>query len=358
LSHWQNFFSFGFSALSFTDASTNRYRYKMESLDRDWAETTSDARIASYTAVPPGDYVFRVQGATSRSQWSEPGIALHLTVLPPWWSTLWFRLTLAISVALIIVFLHRLQVRQATERLSMRFDERLAERTRIARELHDTLLQSLHGLLLRFQAVQNLLPERPVEAKASLEIAINRAADAVTQSRDAVHELRGRNSDGKDLVARLTSLGEDLAADYKAFEGDTPTATFRVLVEGKAREISRPLNEDLYQIAKEAIVNAFRHAHAKQIELDLKFGPRMLRLRVRDDGLGIDRNVLPIGLREGHWGFPGMRERAKAIGAALEVWSELNRGTEVELTIPAALAYESSKHKGSGTLDEEKASIR
>ncbi len=335
LSHWQNFFSLEFAALSFTDALTNRYRYMLDGLDRGWIESGSDARVANYTAVPPGTYVFRVQGATSRSRWSEPGVALQLIVLPPWWSTWWFRLICLVAFALTIFYFYRLRLHQATERLSVRFDERLAERTRIARELHDTLLQSFHGLMLRFQAAQNLLPERPAEARQSLETAIDRASDAITEGRDAIHELRSRGMEASHLVETLTSLGQDLAAHHSTLQ---KVVTFRVLVEGSPRQLA-PIQEDVCRIMREAIANAFRHAHARQIEFDVRYGKRMLRLRVRDDGIGIERNLLGREGRERHWGLPGMRERAQAIGARFEVWSELGKGTEIELAIPAAVAY-------------------
>ena len=337
LAHWQNFFALEFSALSFTEATTNRYRYMLKGLDPHWIQTGSNARVANYTAVTPGTYQFRVQGATSRGTWSEPGATLLLTIHPPWWSSWWFRLTCLGFCALTILFAHWLRLRQATDRLHVRFEERLAERTRIARELHDTLLQGFHGLMLRFQAVQNLLPDRPVEARRSLEIAIDRAAEAITESRDAVAELRS-SAPENSLVEALTLLGKNLASDPGG-QGAGAGAAFSVLVEGVPLHLQPILQNDLYSISREAIANAFHHARAKQIELEVRFDGHVLRLRVRDDGIGINRDFLVHGGRDGHWGLPGMRERAKTIGAKLDIWSESNRGTEIELTVPATIAY-------------------
>jgi signal transduction histidine kinase len=240
---------------------------------------------------------------------------------------------------------------------SVRLEERVGERTRIARELHDTLLQSFQGLLLRFQAVHNILPEGL--AKNSLEVAIDRAADAITEGRDAVQALRQGGNRSEDLVQTLTSLGQQLGADHAAAEqaateqAATPVA-FRVLVEGKRQEIRAPLHDDLCRIASEAIRNAFRHARGNRIEVDLRYGRRTLRLRIRDDGVGMDPELLtPIG-RAGHWGLPGMRERAKRISGRLDVWSQLNRGTEVEVTIPGAIAYtESADRDDSSNLNSQ-----
>ena len=244
LSHWQNFFTLEFAALSFGDASANRYRYLLENLDRGWIETDSQTRFANYTGVPPGTYRFRVQGATGRSGWSAPGAVLRITILAPWWNTWWFRLAGLALGAIAIFLIHHQRVRQTTDRLNLRFQGRLAERTRIARDLHDTLLQSFHGLMLRFQAVHNLLPDRPLEAQRSLGIAIDRAADAITESRDAVYKLRNSKASRDDLIGTLTSLGQDLAAD-QAGENGNPITRFRVIVEGVPRKLHPLLRDDV-----------------------------------------------------------------------------------------------------------------
>jgi signal transduction histidine kinase len=228
-----------------------------------------------------------------------------------------------------------LRLRQLAQQFNMRLEERVGERTRIARELHDTLLQSFHGLLLRFQTVSNLLPDRPAEAKQRLESAIDQAAQAITEGRDAVQELRSSTVETEDLALAIRAVGEELAADRT----ERKSTAFQVTVEGTPRSLHPILRDEVYRIAGEALRNAFRHAQARQIEVEIRYDQRELRLRVRDDGKGVDARVLGEDGRAGHYGLNGMRERAEVMGGKLTVWSELDSGTEVELSIPASIAY-------------------
>jgi signal transduction histidine kinase len=226
------------------------------------------------------------------------------------------------------------QVRKLTEaQLTLRFEERLSERTRIARELHDTLLQSFQALMLHFQTVYDLLP--PGEAKEALEKVLDRADKAIVEGRDAIQNLRSSTKLTNELAEALTALGQELAVNPD--DGGHSTK-FRVSIEGMPRNLHPILRDDIYRIAREALQNAFRHAQAANIETEVTYGRRVLRLRIRDDGKGIDPKLLDAG-RDGHWGLPGMRERAREIGAQLEMWSEVGAGTEVELRIPGAIAY-------------------
>ena len=226
------------------------------------------------------------------------------------------------------------RVRQLTEaQLTLRFEERLAERTRIARELHDTLLQSFQALILHFQAVNNLLP--PGKAKEGLEKALDRADQAIVEGRDAIQNLRSSTTVTNDLAEAMTALCKELAG---ARDRERSSATFRVSIEGRARDLHPILRDDIYRIAREALRNAFQHAQASKIEADITYDERLLRLRIRDDGKGIDAKLVDTG-RDGHWGLPGMRERAQEMGAELDIWSEVGAGTEVELRIPGAVVY-------------------
>jgi len=219
--------------------------------------------------------------------------------------------------------------------IELRLEERVTERMRIARELHDTLLQSFHGLLLRFQTVSNLLPTRPAEAKETLDSAIDQAAQAITEGRDAVQGLRSSTVVTNDLALAINTLGEELAAG-----GTNPNnAVFHVGVEGTTRDLHPILRDEVYRIAGEAMRNAFKHAQAQRMEVEIRYDERQFRLRVRDDGKGIDAKLLNEGERPGHYGLRGMRERAKLLGGKLTVWSELDAGTELELSIPATNAY-------------------
>ena len=331
-----------FDAISLRSPEKVRFQYRMEGIDTVWLDANSSL-TAVYTNIPTGRHIFHVRACNIAGVWDLAGIAYEVTELPQIYETTWFRSTSALTIILLLAGGYRLRLRQIADDFNLRLDERVFERTRIARDLHDTLLQSFHGLMLRFQAVQNMLPERPIEAKQSLEIAIDRAGMAITEGRDAVQELRGTFQGGNDLVESLTSMGQELEAIHGSAGNGSNGAAFRALVEGTPRLLRTGLREDLQRIAREALANAFHHARANYIELDVRYSNRVFWLRVRDDGIGMDPRFLAKGGRDGHWGLPGMRERAKMIGGRLEVWSELGRGTEIELTIPAVIAYANSR---------------
>jgi signal transduction histidine kinase len=250
----------------------------------------------------------------------------------------WRLVALILSIAIVLVVigeLHRRRLRQVARQFELRLEERVNERTRIARDLHDTLLQSFQGLLLRFQTGINLLPESPLEARKTFESAVDQAEEAITEGRDAVQGLRSSVVVTNDLALAISTLGEELAAG----ETNPNNAVFQVEVEGTARDLHPIVRDEVYRIAGEALRNAFKHAQAQRIEVEIRYDERRFRLRVRDDGKGIDAKLLNDGERPGHYGLRGMRERAKLLGGKLTVWSELDSGTELELGIPAANAY-------------------
>lgn len=343
LPYAENFFSVEFAALSFRSPSTNRYRYMLQGLDTSWHEVTSDQRLLSYTSLPPGDYKLAVQGATSRGAWNEPGALLQIRILPPWWGTWWFRTICVCSILWLGWQTYRYHLSQIRRQFNIRVEERVNERTRIARELHDTLLQSFHGLMFRFQAARNMLPSRPEEASQALDGAILRAEQAIAEGRSAIQDLRSTPRTQSDLVQAFTAIGQELIAQ----NGDHDAPHFQVIVEGERQKLFRGFQEEIYRMGRELLQNAFKHAHAKEIEAEIRYGRQMFRLLIRDDGKGIDAKVLKQGGRPGHWGLPGLRERAQQIGAHLDFWSEAGAGTEIELTAPARTAYETS-HDGSG----------
>jgi PAS domain S-box-containing protein len=218
-------------------------------------------------------------------------------------------------------------------------EARVSERMRIAREMHDTLLQSLQGLMLRFQAVRNMLPRRPEDAIRALDGALTRADQAIAESRDAIQGLRTAPVAPIDLADLLTAMGQELA-DAQEVNSDSPA--FRVKVDGERQTLSPALLDELYRIGREALRNAFQHASARHIEAAILYDERRLRLRISDDGKGIAPRVLEQGGRAGHWGLIGIRERAKRMGAQLDLRSEPGAGTEVQLTVPSSVAYASS----------------
>src|SRR4029077_19334670 len=213
----------------------------------------------------------------------------------------------------------------------------------IARELHDTLLQNLHGLLFRFQAARNMLPKRTEEAMEALDGAISRTEQAIAESRDTIKDLRYERVNSTDLAELLTQTGRELESGADA-NGDPPI--FRVIVEGERQTLSPILQDELYRIARELLRNAFHHAGARHIEAEIRYDHHVLRVLIRDDGKGMDAKVLKEGGQSGHWGLPGVRERAKQIGARLDFWSEGGAGTEVQLTVPVSV---SSERPGDGS---------
>ena len=334
LSQDQRNFSLEFASLSFTNPGSIRYRYKLEGLDSQWNQGGSDRRVVSYSGLPPGTYTFRAQTAIGRGPWTEPGAVLRIQILPPWWRSWWFTAALVALLIVLAVAAYRYRLRQIARQFDMRLEERVNERTRIARELHDSLLQGFQGLMFRLQAVRDLLPARAAEAVEELDGALERGDKAVAETREAVRDLRASPAVQTDLENSLEALGDEL----KARPGER-APSYRVLVQGKVRPMVPLVRDDIYRIAREAFRNAVQHALAEKIEAEIDYGDTAFQLRVRDDGVGIDPGVLGRGTRADHWGLPGMRERAEALGGHLEVWSEHSLGTEVELVIPAAIAY-------------------
>jgi signal transduction histidine kinase len=228
--------------------------------------------------------------------------------------------------------------------IDLRLEGRVSERTRIARELHDTLLQSLHGLLLQFQAARNMLPRRPEEGIHALDDAIDATAQAIAESRDAIQDIRVEPGSQGDLAELLTAASQELANSQDAKHRPP---VFRLIVEGERQALPAVLQGEVYRIACEILRNAFQHAQANRIEAEIRYDHHALRLRIRDDGRGIDSEFLKDGGRSGHWGLRGVRERAQQIGAKLDFWSERGAGTEVQLTVPAEVAYEQAGHGSS-----------
>jgi signal transduction histidine kinase/ligand-binding sensor domain-containing protein len=326
-----------YTALSLIAPEKVRFRYKLENQDRDWREVINDRQV-QYSNLAPGKYRFRVIACNNSGVWNETGDSLDFDIPPAWYQTSWFLAACVAAFLLMIWGIHVLRVRQLEAQFNLRAEERAIERIRIARELHDTLLQSFQGLLLRFQVASNQLSAGKEEAKESLDRAIDDAAQAITEGRDAIQGLRASTAETNDLPVAIRTVGEELAAD----ESNPAPAGFQVQVAGRPRSLPPVLRDEVYRLAAEALRNAFRHAQARRIEVEIRYDEKQFGVRVRDDGKGIDPQVLGQGGRSRHYGLHGMRERARLVGGRLEVWSALGAGTEVELTIPASIAYETS----------------
>jgi signal transduction histidine kinase/ligand-binding sensor domain-containing protein len=339
-----------YTALSLVAAEKVLFRYRLEGWDQDWQDV-GNRRQAFYSNLPPRDYRFRVAACNNSGVWNETGATFDFSIAPAYYQTTWFRLSCAAAFLALLGALYQLRLKQVARQFNMRMEERVNERTRIARDLHDTLLQSFQGVLLKFHAVSFMLPDRPAEAGKMLEGVIEQARQSIAEGRDAVQGLRSSTVITNDLARAITRLGEELATDQTS--GNPPG--FRVHVEGASRDLAPLVRDEVYRIAGEALRNAFRHARAARIEVEIRYDHRQFRLRVRDDGKGLEPKVLSEGGRAGHHGLPGMHERAKLVGGKLAIWSKLDSGTEAELTIPAAVAYvkssvaQKSMSSGEGT---------
>jgi signal transduction histidine kinase len=248
---------------------------------------------------------------------------------PPFWGTWWFRLLAVLTGLAGILALYRIRMRQVARQLNLRFEERLAERTRIAQELHDTLLQGFVSASMQLHvATERLPPDSP--HRAPLDRVQELMRTVIEEARNAVRGLRSPSKGAEDLEQAFSGIEQEFA--------DQGQAGFKVIVEGQPRPVHPVIRDEVYRIGREAVVNAFRHSGAKRIEVELEYAPSRLRVLVRDDGRGIDDDVLRLG-RDGHWGLSGMRERAERIGARLRVWSRDEAGTEVEMSIPGNIAF-------------------
>jgi signal transduction histidine kinase/ligand-binding sensor domain-containing protein len=323
-----------YTAVSLVAPEKVHFKYRLEGQDQDWREVVNDREV-QYSNLRPKHYRFLVKACNNSGVWNEEGATLDFVIPPAWYQTNWFGATCVAAFLALLWALYQLRLRQMTREFQITLDTRVTERTRIARDLHDTLLQSFHGILLYLQSGIHLLAEHPAEAKKTLETAAEQAERAIIEGREAVQGLRASTVERNDLALAIKTLGEELAAA----DINPQRPEFAVQVEGIPRELHPILRDEVYRIAGESMRNAFRHADAKQIEVEIHYDERRLRVRVRDDGKGIDPKLLSDDGREGHFGLRGMRERAELIGGKLTVWSELDAGTEVELSLPANRAY-------------------
>ncbi len=334
-----------YTALSLVAPEKVHFKYKLEGQDSDWREVVNDREV-QYSNLAPGPYRFRVIASNNSGVWNEQGDTLEFSIDPAYYQTNWFRGLCAVALLALLWALYQLRVRQLHHEFDMTLEARVGERTRIARELHDTLLQSFQGILLHLQRLSNRLQQG--ETKQALDSAIEQAALAIVEGRDAVQGLRASTVESNDLGLAIRTLGEELAAADKL----SRRPDFSVRLEGTPQRMHPIVRDEVYRVAGEAMRNAFRHAEAKRIEVEIRYDEWQLRVRVRDDGKGTDPKLISADGREGHFGLHGMRERAKLIGGNLTLWSELDSGTEVELRIPAARAYTAAS-KGHGSLLEK-----
>ena len=321
--------TFSFAGLSLAVPERVKFRYRLDGFDHEWSSPVSTGE-AIYTNLSPGSYTFHVMASNSDGLWISTVASVGFEIAPALWQTWWFRLLGLLALGLIGLTLYRIRLLQVTKQLNVRFEERLAERTRIAQELHDTLLQGFLSASMQLDvAVDQLSESSPVRPRLVRVLDLMR--QVIDEGRNAIRGVRLSNDGSEDIAVALSNLNQELNSS-----GET---VFRVIVEGSARALHPIVRDEVYRIGREAVVNAFRHSRAKNITVEVLYLENQLRLLISDDGCGINAEVLESG-REGHWGLSGMRERAERINARLKVRSRAGSGTEVELSVPTAVAFQ------------------
>jgi ligand-binding sensor domain-containing protein/signal transduction histidine kinase len=327
--------AFSFVGLSLAIPERVKFRYRLDGFDDEWSRPVS-AGEAIYTNLSPGSYRLHVRASNSDNLWNGETASVAFEIVPAFWQTWWFRVSGLLALGCIALALYRIRLLRLTKQLNLRFEERLAERTLIAQELHDTLLQGFLSASMQLDVAVDQVPEgSPLRSRLVRILDLMR--QVTDEGRNAIRGVRLSNNGSEDIAVALSNINQELNSG-----GET---LFRVIVEGSSRPVHPIVRDEVYRIGREAVVNAFRHARAKNITVEVSYLENQLRLLVNDDGCGIDSEVMESG-RDGHWGLSGMRERAERINARLKVRSRVGSGTEVELSVPNTVAFQVRTGKG------------
>jgi signal transduction histidine kinase/ligand-binding sensor domain-containing protein len=305
------------------------YRYRLDGQDAGWQDVGNRTE-AVYTNLKPGTYTFHVAASNGEGVWGEAPAPLVFEVMPAFYQRWWFLALCIVASALLLGIAFRMRFEYVTAQLRRRLEERAQERIRIARDLHDTLLQGVQGLILCFHSDIEEVPEDQ-PARAMLEKTLTRAERVIADGRERVRTLRSEESLATDLPEAL--------AQVSAMVAPKATTAIEFLIEGKPRPLRAIVHDEMYYIAREAITNALLHAHSSRIEVEIEYGQTHLRIRCRDNGTGMTREQVDAGSPVGHWGLTGMKERASRIGGKFDIWSTPGAGTEIEVSVPASTAY-------------------
>lgn len=317
-----------YTALSLVIPQRVRFRYKLDERDADWQDAGT-RRQAFYNDLPPGSYHFRVTGSNNDGLWNEAGASLSFSIAPAWYQTLWFRLLCAVLFLASLSLFYRLRVRQIAAEMNTRFDERLAERTRLARDFHDTLLQTIQGSkMVADDALDgDADPIRMRSALGRLSTWLGRAMD---EGRSALSSLRNSTIERNDLAEALRRAGEECQFQRPI--------EFALRVEGTGQDLHPIVRDEVYRLGYEAIRNACIHSEASQLTVELSYIKDLI-LRVRDNGKGIEPEVAASG-KSGHFGLLGMYERASRVRGKFTIASSPGTGTDVELVVPRSFAFQ------------------
>jgi len=315
-----------FTALTYREPGRVAFRYRLDGVDRDWRE--GGERSAHYTNLGPGHYRFEVLASNDDGVWNTTGASFAFDIAPRLTQTTWFRVLCVVAALVVAWRLQLFWMRRTARRLAFRMGERIAERERIARELHDTLLQSIQGVMLLFWSTASRLT---ADVRAPLEAALARANGVVAEGRDRVAGLRSSAVPDADLAGALRRFAEPLARDAGI--------AFHLHVDGRARSLRDAAADEAFAIAREALWNAVTHARARKVDVRVQYAPAALVVTVTDNGVGLPDDVDAEHGRPGHWGIRGMRERARTLGAMLAVQTAPGDGTTWTLRVPAPIAY-------------------
>jgi signal transduction histidine kinase/ligand-binding sensor domain-containing protein len=325
-----NHLQIDFGAVEVSSPEKIRLQYRLDDVDSEWLDAGRDPH-AIYSTLPIGTHLLHIRASNRSGIWDREGVAFSVTQRPFFFQTRWFAAMIAGLVVLLAVGAYRVRVRQISRAMSVRFDERLAERTRMARDLHDTLLQTVQGTKM---VADNAL-DRPDDAPA-LHHALQQVSawlgQASEEGRATVNALRTSTTESNNLAEAFRRAVEDCRRQG-AIEAS-------LSVTGDAREMHPVVRDEVYRIGYEAIRNACTHSRGTRLDVALSYG-RDLTLRVADDGIGMESTVAERG-KDGHYGLPGMRERAARIGATFSVTSAPGAGTAIVVSVPGRVIFRKS----------------
>jgi signal transduction histidine kinase len=327
-----------YSALSFRAPQKVRFRYKLQGYDTKWSEVLS-VREAVYRNLPPGSYKFHVIACNDSGVWNTVGDTLTFNVRAAFYQTRWFLWICVAACSALLWITYRARVNYLCREVSNRIQAQTSERLNVARDLHDTLLQGVQGLILSFHALSE---------DANVDLAVReriltlsgRAEEVVNEGREKIRTLRFESRPSRGFVEELCVLARRIHAD------DLPA--LQVSMEGEEIELNALVFEELCLICREALTNAFRHSHARRVDVLVSYGRSRFSIEIRDDGRGLPFDARQAGSLDGHWGIVGMTERAAGIGARFDIRTpypgEPRPGTCVLIEIPSVVAYTRSKN--------------